>query len=75
MPRISVGELYVDSIDSTSGWFHGQNTPCHWRHIENSNEGFGEVLGERNAIHCVLLVVGDQDIMDTFMPDSEQENK
>ncbi|GMA64359.1 hypothetical protein NZD89_03235 [Alicyclobacillus fastidiosus] len=75
MPRISVGELHVDHIDHTSGSFYGQNLSCNWRHSQSVNEGFGAVTGERNTVHCDLLVIGDQDILDTFMNDSGQENK
>lgn len=74
MPRIFIGELNVDNINHTSGLFYGQNIQCNWSHSEKVNEGFGEVSGERNIIQGDLLVVGDQDILDTFMNNSAVGN-
>jgi hypothetical protein len=67
MPRIFIGELHVNNVNDTSGLFYGQNVQYNWKNSEKINEGFGELSGKDNIVHGDLLIVGDQDLVDTYL--------
>jgi hypothetical protein len=67
MPRIFIGDLCVNTVNDNSGLFYGQNIQCNWQSSEKVNGGFGEVSGEGNTVQGDLLIIGDQDIVDTFI--------
>jgi hypothetical protein len=58
MVRIVFGELRVNHISNSSGIFTGENRQTQWRHTAKSNDGFGEIHGDKNRLsHGTHIVI------------------
>ncbi|MFZ5985643.1 MAG: hypothetical protein ACOYWZ_00755 [Bacillota bacterium] len=62
---IIFNSINVNSIDSVSGIFVGENSQSNWSSTGKTNSGFGRVMGEMNAIRILLNVLSDPDIVDS----------
>ncbi|OCL26257.1 hypothetical protein U472_09610 [Orenia metallireducens] len=56
--------INVNSINTLSGIFVGDNLQCFWRAQNKLNSGFGEVKGEGNLVLTPFNVVADPDCID-----------
>jgi hypothetical protein len=58
---IAFNDIRINSITSGSGVFAGYNVQYNWNSEENTQIGFGTVLGEENVLENPCNVVTDSE--------------
>lgn len=59
---VSITHLNINSFDTSSGVFIGNNRAHHWHSTTKSNQGFGQVNASQN--HHIINAVFDNDAID-----------
>ncbi|MCF8564341.1 hypothetical protein LLE49_06230 [Alicyclobacillus tolerans] len=67
MTTVFFKNLQINSVSQTSGVFHGDNYLGGFVSKTKSNEGFGEVSGQKNVVVECLDLVLDLDTLDTVV--------
>jgi hypothetical protein len=67
LTRIYFQELRIKQISNASGVFSGQNLQVSWKHITKTNDGFGNLSGDKNITMFNRNVLIDPDFIDLLI--------
>ena len=62
---IIFNSVNVNSVDTVSGIFIGDNSQSNWSSTGKTNSGFGRVIGEMNSVRILLNLLSDPDVVDS----------
>lgn len=69
--NIQLGNIHVNTIQSTSGIFISQtNFANGWKSQSKSNSGFGDIAGDNSKLENCIFIVSDDDVIDSSTEDN-----